>query len=211
MLRRAATAFDRTALLAAADRARARGRRRKAVALYRKVLSVLPEDLAVHGKLAPLLAAGGERAAALSSFRKAAAGHERSGFADRAVSILGQAAERFPEEEPLWDELARLHLSRGRRASAVAALVRGGEGFLARRQLVQAERMLGRAGQLEPWHPEATLLLARAKGRAGAREEALRLLDTLAERTAGRVRARARRLAFRLAPTPRRLWRWLRG
>lgn len=210
MLRRSA-AFDRAAVVAAADRARVRGRRSKAVALYRQVLAVLPEDLAVHGKLAPLLAAGGERAAALASFRKAAAGHERSGFADRALSVLGQAADRFPEEEPLWDEMARLHLSRGRRAAAVGALTRGGEGFLARRDLATAERMLGRAAQLEPWHPEATLLLARVLGRARRGDEALRLLDTLASRTGGRVRARARRLAFRLSPTPVRLWRWLRA
>lgn len=210
MLRRAA-AFDCTEVLAAADCARVRGRRRKAVALYRQVLAVLPEDLAVHGKLAPLLAAGGEREAALASFRKAAAGHERSGFVDRALSVLGQAAERFPEEEPLWEEQARLHLSRGRRASAVAALTRGGSGCLARRQLAQAERLLGRAATLEPWHPETTVLLARVKVRAGRRDEALALLDALAARTGGRARARARRLAFRLSPTPVRLWRWLRA
>ncbi len=210
MLRRAA-AFDRAEVLAAADRARVRGRRRKAVALYRQVLAVLPEDLAVHGKLAPLLAASGEREEALASFRKAAAGHERSGFVDRALSVLGQAADRFPEVESLWEELARLHLSRGRRASAVGALTRGGAGHLARRQLAKAERLLGRAAQLEPWHPEATLLLARVKSRAGRRDEALVLLDGLAARTGGRARARARRLAFRLSPTPMRLWRWMRA
>lgn len=210
MFRRSA-AFDRTEVLAAADRARVRGRRRKAVALYRKVLAVVPEDLTVHGKLAPLLAAGGEREAALASYRKAATGHERSGFADRALSVLGQAVDHFPEEERLWDEMSRLHLARGRRAEAVAALTRGGAGFLARRRLVEAERMLGRATQLEPWHPQATLLLARVLARAGRRDEALRLLDALAALTGGRVRAAARRLAFRLAPTPVRLWRWIRG
>ncbi len=107
--------------------------------------------------------------------------------------------------------MARLHLARGRRAAAVEALTRGGAGLLALRQLDEAERMLGRAAQLEPWHPEATLLLARVLGRARRRDEALRLLDGLAARTGGRVRARARRLAFRLSPTPVRLWRWLRA
>lgn len=204
-------ALDRTALLAAAERARLRGRRRKAVALYREVLASHPEDLAANGRVAPLLAACGEREAALTSFRRAASGHERAGFADRALSVLAQATDRFPEEEQLWDEVARLHLFRGRRADAAAALVRGGAALLRRRALGPAERMLGRARGIEPWHPEATLLLARVLGRAGRAEEAVALLDALAGRTGGRVRSRARRLAFRLSPTPVRLWRWMRA
>ncbi len=203
--------FDRAELLARADRARLRGRRRKAVALYREVLAVSPADLVVHGRVAPLLAACGQREAALASFRQAASGHERAGFADRALSVLGQATERYPDEEELWDEVARLHLVRGRRADAAAALTRGGAALLARRALGPAERMLGRARGIEPWHPEATLILARVLGRAGRAAEALELLDALAARTGGRVRARARRAAFRLSPTPRRLWRWIRG
>jgi tetratricopeptide (TPR) repeat protein len=210
-VRRRPAAFDRTEAMIAADRARARGRRRKAVALYRQVLAAHPEDLAAQGKLAPLLAAAGDREAALASFRDAAAGHERAGFADRALSLLLQATDRFPSEEPLWAEMARLHLSRGRRADAVAALTRGAAGFLSRRELAPAERMLGRATQLQPWHPEASLLLARVWGRAGRAGDALQLLDALAARTDGRPRARARRLAFRLSPTPLRLWRWIRA
>lgn len=201
--------FDRTELLAAAERARLRGRRRKAVALYREVLAVHPEDLAANGRVAPLLADCGEREAALESFRRAAAGHERAGFADRALSVLGQATDRFPEEEQLWDEVARLHLFRGRRADAAAALARGGAALLSRRALAPAERMLGRARGIEPWHPEASLLLARVLGRVGRAGEALQLLDGLAARAGGRTRARAHRAAFRLSPTPRRLWRWL--
>lgn len=203
--------LDRTALLAEAERARRRGRPRKAVALYRQVLASHPDDLAANGRVAPLLAACGEREAALTSFRRAAAGHERAGFADRALSVLAQATERFPEEEQLWDEVARLHLFRGRRADAAAALVRGGAALLRDRALGAAERMLGRARGIEPWHPEASLLLARVLGRAGRGGEALALLDALSERTGGRTRSRARRLAFRLSPTPVRLWHWVRA
>lgn len=201
--------FDRAELLAAAERARLRGRRRKAVALYRQVLAAHPADLVVHGRVAPLLAADGQRDAALASFRQAAAGHERAGFADRALSVLLQATARYPDEEQLWDEMARLHLFRGRRADAAAALTRGGAALLGRRALGPAERMLGRARGIEPWHPEASLLLARVLRRAGRAPEALELLDALAARTGGRARSRARRLAFRFSPTPRRLWRCL--
>jgi tetratricopeptide (TPR) repeat protein len=210
VLRRKRT-FDRTETLAGADKARARGHRKKAIALYRQVLDVHPDDLTVHGKIAPLLAGSGERSGALASFRAASAGHERAGFPDRALSVLSQAAELFPEEEPLWEDLVRIQLARGRRADAVAALARGGARLLALRSTAAAERVLRRAGGIEPWHPGATRLLARTFAAAGRRADALRLLDGLAVRTLGVERRRARGLALRLAPTPLNLWRWLRA
>jgi Flp pilus assembly protein TadD len=196
--------FDRTEALAAADRARSKGKHRAAVAGYRKVLEAHPDDHGVHGKLAPLLARDGDRAAALASFRCAAGGHLAAGFQDRALAVLTQAVEHFPDEEPVWIQLAR-----GRRLDAVVALAKAGARLLGRGDVGAAERVLRRAGQIEPWHPEATLLLARALARGGRPTDAVRLLDGLATRTGGTQRAAARRLALRLAPGARTFWRWL--
>jgi tetratricopeptide (TPR) repeat protein len=208
---RPAKPFDRTATVIAADGARARGRRKKAIALYRAVLAASPRDVTVHGKLAPLLASTGDRAAALASFRAAADGHLAAGFTDRALAVLAQATDAYPDEEALWDDLTRLQIARGRRADAVAALARGGARLVARHRHDVAERVLRRAGGLEPWHPETTLALARALAGTGRRKDAARLLDGLASRAAGRPRRDARRLAMQLAPGPRTLWSWLRG
>jgi tetratricopeptide (TPR) repeat protein len=201
--------FQRTEALAAADRARARGRHKRAIAGYREVLRVHPEDLATHGKLAPLLARRGDRAGALASFRAASDGHVRAGFTDRALAVLAQAADAYPDEEPLWADIARLHLGRGRRADAVAALVRGGRRLLRSRRPQIGESILRLALQIEPWEPDAALLLARTLARVGKRGEAVALLDGLAPRVRGRTLSADRRLAFRLAPSPRRLWRWI--
>ena len=210
-MRRRNRPFDRTETLAMADRARARGRRKKAIILYRSVLAAHPDDLTVHGKIAPLLAAAGERREALASFQRASAGHEKAGFPARALSVIAQAAEVFPEEEPLWDALTRLQLARGTRADAVEALATGGARLMARRDPGTAERVLRRAGRLEPWHPRTTLLLARALAATGRGDDAQRLLGGLAERKRGKERRAARRLAFRLSPSPGNLWRWLRA
>jgi tetratricopeptide (TPR) repeat protein len=99
--------FSRIDALAVADRARGRGRVKKAIAGYRAVLAVHPEDLAAHAKLAPLLARQGERAGALASFRRASDGQLKAGFTDRALSLLVQAVELYPDEEALWGELDR--------------------------------------------------------------------------------------------------------
>jgi tetratricopeptide (TPR) repeat protein len=203
--------FDRTETLVRADRARARGRHRKAIAAYRQILAVHPDDLTVHGKIAPLLAARGERVPALASFRRATDGHLKAGFVDRALAVLSQAAEHFPEEEPLWTEMAQLHVKRGRRADAVASLVRGGDRLLRHRRLATSEKVLRLALGLEPYQPDASVLLARTVARAGRKPEALALLDGLSARLRGKRLSSVRRLAFRLSPTPRNLWRWLRA
>jgi tetratricopeptide (TPR) repeat protein len=203
--------FHRTEALAAADRARARGRHKRAITGYREVLAVHPDDLSTHGKLAPLLARRGDRAGALASFRAASDGQVKAGFTDRALSLLAQAANAFPDEEPLWSDIARLHLARGRRADAVAALVRGGWRLLRSRRPDVGERIVRLSLQIEPWEPEAVLVLARLLARQGRRSDAVALLDALAPRVRGKNLATSRGLAMRLAPSPRRLWRWLRA
>lgn len=203
--------FDRSATLALAEAARARGRRKKAIALYRKVLDADPKDLTVHGKIAPLLAKAGKRDEALASFRVAWEGQFRAGFVDRALAVLRQAVDLYPEEIALWEEIARLHLQRGRRADAVSALVEAGGRLWKSRQPLAAVKALRRALEIEPWQPEATMLLARALAKDGRIDDALSLLDGLGTRVRGKALRRARRLAFFLSPTPARLWRWLRA
>ena len=170
-----------------------------------------PNDLAVHGKIAPLLAAEGLRDPAMASFRAAANGHTTAGFVDRGIAVLRQAAELFPEEEELWVEVANFHVQRGRRGDEVAVLISGGERLLKSRYRPIGAKLLRRALELEPWNVKATLLLAKTLARERRREEAVVLLEGLAQRAGGLSRRKARGLAFRLAPTPGRLLRWIIG
>jgi Tfp pilus assembly protein PilF len=202
--------YERTEVLAAADKARAQGRIRKAVAGYRKVLEVDPGDIAVHGKIAPLLARRRQRDEALRSFQFAAQGHLKAGFQDRALAVYTQAAAHFPEEAWIWDEIARLHLLRGRRADAVNALLDGGT-RLGRQVRPKGIALLRKALEIEPWHLEATLALARLLARNRERVEALELLEDLAQRVRGKGRRRVRRAIFGMSPTPGNAWRWMVG
>jgi tetratricopeptide (TPR) repeat protein len=203
--------FDRSSVLGAADLARARGRRRAAIVGYRRVLEANPQDLTVHAKIAPLLAASGDREASLQSFRTAADGQAKAGFHERALSLFIQAAEHFPDEEPLWPEIARLHLQRGRRAEAVAALTQGGwRLYLSRRHDV-AERVLRLALQFDPADADAIAILARALARSGRRPEAVELLQGLAARVHGRRLTAVKGILFRVQPSAGNLWAWLRA
>ncbi len=201
--------FNRTEELAAADVARARGRRKQAIAGYRRVLEAHPEDLTVHAKIAPLLAASGDRTGSLASFRTAADGQAKAGFHERALSLFIQAAEHYPDEEPLWPEIARLHLQRGRRAEAVAALTQGGWHLHLMRQYPVAERVLRLALQFEPYDADAIAILARTVRAAGRPDEAVKLLEDLSARVRGRRLAAVRGLLFRTRPSFGRLWAWI--
>jgi tetratricopeptide (TPR) repeat protein len=202
---------DRNELVALANRARARGRVKQAIAGYRKALELAPGDLAIHASLAPLLARRGQKDEALQSFALAADGQLKLGFTDRAISLRRQAADTFPEDLALWHELTRVYLVRDRRADAVAALLAGGDRLLRTRHLEVGIQVVRRALELEPRQVQATLLLARLLARGRRKTEALRVLDDLDRRAGGVTLRQARRLAFRLSPTPRRLWRWLKA
>ena len=65
----------RIEIVAAADRARARGRIRKAVAGYREALAATPDDPSLNVKIAPLLARLGEGAEGARCFRRAVERH----------------------------------------------------------------------------------------------------------------------------------------
>ncbi len=201
--------FNRTEELAAADVARAHGRRKQAIAGYRRVLEVNPEDLTVHAKIAPLLAGAGDRDGALKSFRTAADGQAKAGFHERALSLFIQAAEHYPDEEGLWPEIARLHLQRGSRAEAVAALTQGGWRLHLARQYPVAERVLRLALQFEPHDADTIAILARTVRAAGRRQEAVQLLDDLATRVHGRRLAAVRGILFRVDPSFGHLWGWV--
>lgn len=203
--------FNRTEELGAADAARARGRRKQAIAGYRRVLEANPDDLTVHAKIAPLLAARGDRDAALASFRVAADGQAKAGFHERALSLFIQAAEHYPDEEPLWPEIARLHLQRGRRAEAVAALTEGGWRLHLARRHDLAERVLRLALEFEPHDADATAILARALRAAGRRDEAVQLLEDLATRVKGRRLTAVRGILFRVHPSVESFWAWVRA
>lgn len=204
-------ALDRTEILAQADRSRTRGRRKRAITLYAALLAQDPNDLTVHGKIAPLLAAEGLRDQAMASFRAAANGQTTAGYVDRGIALLRQAADLFPEDEGLWTEIANFHVQRGRRGDAVAVLAQGGERLLASRYRPIGAKILRRALELEPWNVKATLLLAKTLARERRRSEAVALLDGLCRRVAGEARRQARGLSFRLYPTPARLLRWITG
>ncbi len=205
------SSYDRFDILAAAEKARSKGRLRKAIAEYRKVLEVDPDDYGIHGKVAPLLAECKRLDEAWSSFVAAGKGYLEHGYVNQAVSIYMQAARYLPRKREVWETIARLQEERGLPADGVKALLDGYRYFQGRDDRPEAIRLLRLACTIQPWHFEATFLLAKVLVKAGDKAEAHALLDELAGRVEGRNRRRARAALFWMSPSLGAAWRWIRA
>ncbi|MFQ5989562.1 MAG: tetratricopeptide repeat protein [Candidatus Methylomirabilales bacterium] len=203
--------YDRFDILAAAEKARSKGRLRKAIAEYRKVLDVDPDDHVIHGKVAPLLAERKRLDEAWSSFVAAGDGYNQHGYINQAVSIYTQAARYLPRKREVWETIARLQEERGLPADGVKALLDGTRYFRRRDDRPEALHLLRLACKIQPWHFEATFLLAKVLAKAGDKGEAQELLTELAERVQGRNRRRARAALFRMSPSLGAAWHWVRA
>jgi thioredoxin-like negative regulator of GroEL len=203
--------YDRARLLESASRALQRGRRRKALSLYSRVLEQEPDNPDLQRRVAPLLARSGRVEDALASYRIAAGAMARKGFLDHAVGVYREATQRLPRQREVWDALADFELRRGKPADAHRRLLDGARHFRGRRLRADAVKLLLRARKLEPRHADTGFALARALVKAGARREAASLLANMAVWTRGRERRRVRTRQLLLTPGPGTAWRWIRA
>jgi len=203
--------YDRSRLMNDAAQARKRGKRRKAVALYREVLVKEPENPDLHRRIAPLLAETNEPTEAWASYRRAADGLVRKGFVEQAVGVLREASKHLPREAEVWTTLSELQLKRNRRVDAHQVLLEGHRHFRSRRHRSQAILLLLRARKLAPRDFRTNYALARMLASTGARGRARSLLDEIATWARGGQLRRVRARQFALTPTPAAAWRVLRA
>jgi len=202
-------AADRQTVLEQAARERSRGRRRRAIALYRGLLAMERGNAELHAKLAPLLAETGQSFDAWQSYRAAVHAALREGREDLALGIYREATQMLPREIEAWQGVARILCKRGQEKEAVEVLVDGSRQFRSPYLRPQAIHLLRRARSIEPWNAVVVLELAAHLGRADQREEARLLLGELALRSDGAALRRVRMAELRVDPGLARFLRWL--
>lgn len=202
--------YDRSRILQEATRARAKKRRKKAIALYRRVLAVERQNPQLHAKIAPLLAETGQTFDAWMSFRIVAKACLRAGRSDEVLAVYREAARQLPGEMQVWQSIAHLQVKRGKRREAVEALIEGASQLDAHRHRPEAIQLLRYANEIEAWDFDAVFALARLLGRSEQIEEARRLLEGLEARNDDRLRELSG-AQFKLDGDLRYAWRWLRA
>ena len=202
---------SRSDLMAKAGKARARGRKKKAIAIYRQLLAGNHDDVDVHAKLAPLLAAKKQQKEAAKSFNLAAESYISKGFDVKAIAVYKQAARYFPTETGLWLNIAKLQVGRQNRTEAVSTLLNGSTHFRKPLHRQKESKLLKAVLSISPWHPYATIALAKNMVKSSNMKEAISLLRGLEKRANGRRLSHARWALFRIQATPANLWRWMRS
>lgn len=202
-------AYDRKRILDEADRLRGGWRWRRALELYRQILAAEPHDAEIHFRAAPLLARSGRPFEAWQSFRTAAARLKD----DRAgrLALHRKAVAALPKSFEACRALARAELRDRQPDRACQTLLEGSRRLRRRRSRGEAIVLLRDAREIDAWRPEIVLSLCRLLARDGQPAEALFLLDQLDERVADADRLRARALVWRIEPSLRHSWRWLRA
>jgi thioredoxin-like negative regulator of GroEL len=178
---------DRQSALEQAARERSRGRRRRAIAIYRALLATERSNADLHAKLAPLLAETGQSFDSWQSYRQVANAALRDGREDRALGVYREASQLLPREIEAWQGVARLLCKRGEEREAVEALVEGSRQFRSPHLRPQAIHLLRRARSIDPWNPVVVLELAEHLARADQAEEARLLLGELSQRSDGKA------------------------
>jgi len=205
------SAYNRKQLIDAAEAARLRGRHRRAIAHYRRVLAVEPHDVELLARIAPLLAKTGQEFDAWQCFRRAAKARLKTQQAGEALSLYQEATRCIPRQIEAWRAVAQLELRRERRKQARDALLMGRRHFRSRRTRPEAICLLRSAREIEPWDRETVLDLAKLLAATGQACEGQWLLDQLAERSTGKALRRIRGLQWRIEPSLRNSWNWMKA
>jgi len=203
--------YDRSETISRAAKLEGRGKRKKAIAEYRKVLAQEPDNPAIAVKLAGLLAQTKQLDEARAKFLFAAETYEKQAFDDKALAVYRQAVTYLPKRVELWERIAQLDVKRERPPDAIRDLLEGSRHFRRRPERQAAIRLLRMAVKVEPWQFEATMGLARLLAKEGARPEARRFYEGLCQRNRALRLRKVRGAMFRMSPTPAAAWRWLRA
>jgi len=203
--------YDRNWLLAEAEKARVRGRRQRAISFYRRILAAEPHDPNLHARVAPLLAATGKRFDAWQSYRQAAQAHLKNKSREDALGLYREATKLLPTQIEAWQWVAKLELNRERSEAAISALLEGRAKFRSKRRRPEAIALLRAARNIDAWRVDIVLDLARLLRRSRQSPEAQWILGQLAERTSGRDLRIVRGAQWRIEPSLKHSWNWLRA
>ena len=210
MVFRRKSSYSRLDIMDDAARAAARGRGRKAIRGYSRVLDVDPLDFEAHSRVAPLFARAGEINKSWTSFRLVAETYLAKGFHAKAAGVYVQASRHMPKKKEVWESLSDVYLMRDLKADAVDSLFLGHRHFKGRYRAT-AIKFLEKAREIEPWRYNVTKRLARLLSRTGRKDEALSMLQGLAAREPGKNLRKVRGDIFRLSPGFNTAWLWLRA
>ena len=153
----------------------------KAIAIYKKIAKLAPEESKPLERLAELYVQQGVMSEARPLYLQMAEAHLKAGRQAQGAALLRRLLEAEPDNLRVQIRMAELCVAMGQSGEAVEAYRSAGQRLLEHGDYGEALRLVGRALELEPKHAATLLLKARTLVSLEKRTEAIALLESFPE------------------------------
>jgi pilus assembly protein FimV len=133
----------------------------KAIAIYKKIAKLAPNELAPLERLADLYVQQGVLSEARPLFLQIAEAHLKANKAPKAVEVLHRLLEVEPDNARVQMRLAELYNVMGQKKEAAQTYFNYAQRLFEREETDEAQKLIARATELEP--ENAAMLLLQAK------------------------------------------------
>jgi len=153
----------------------------KAIAVYKRIAKLAPEEIRPLEKLADLYVQQGVMSEARPLFLQLAEIHLKNNRQPEAVSLLKKLLQAEPDNLRIQIRLADLYQAMGQNREAIEAYVSASQRALARGDQSESEKLADKALKLEPGNKAAVIVKARCQSTQGNFEKAAELLEEVAD------------------------------
>jgi tetratricopeptide (TPR) repeat protein len=164
--------FERLAQLFVTD-----GFLTKAIAVYKRIAKLAPEEIRPLEKLADLYVQQGVMSEARPLFLQLAELHLKNGKQPEAVALLKKLLLAEPDNLRIQIRLADLYQAMGQSNEALETYVSAAQRALARGDQAECEKLADKALQINPKHLDAMIVKARAYSSTGNIVKAAEILE----------------------------------
>jgi tetratricopeptide (TPR) repeat protein len=157
----------------------------KAIAIYKKIAKLAPNELAPLERLADLYVQQGVLSEARPLFLQIAEAHLKANHAQRAVEVLHRLLDVEPENLRVQMRLAELYNVMGQKKEAAQTYLNYAQRLFDRGEHDEAEKLVQRAIEVDPANGAAMLLRAKSLIAGGKDHDAIALLESHPEAHTG--------------------------
>jgi tetratricopeptide (TPR) repeat protein len=153
----------------------------KAIAVYKRIAKLAPEEIRPLEKLADLYVQQGVMSEARPLFLQLAEIHLKGNRQPEAIALLKKLLLAEPDNLRIQIRLADLYTAMGQTADAIEAYVSAAQRALARGDSAECERLADRALKLDPKNSAAVIVKARIHSSKGDTAQAAKALEQVAD------------------------------
>jgi pilus assembly protein FimV len=157
----------------------------KAIAIYKKIAKLAPNELAPLERLADLYVQQGVLSEARPLFLQIAEAHLKANHSQKAVEVLHRLLEVEPENQRVQMRLAELYGMMGQKQEAAQTYLGYAQRLFERGETDEAEKLVDRAIEVDPKNSEAILLKSKTLAAANKYDAAIAALEHHPDAQAG--------------------------